>query len=308
MEALAKSKSFFITFYLILVSFLLSYPCHAKSKKSFLVQKGIVNVDGAAVYKNPNFDAPVIHYFKRGDKILMTTKIYPGVAGFGAFYKVRLDKKKFGYITDIEVIPQYQKVGSSLKRNDEFKNFSIKQKTQHLEDIYISRYIGVTGSWVGLAEKWGKKSFTKFIPFFGVKLTGPGFISEQFPWDFEILYNHRIPKFYRDIPLKNNRKVASAKGYNIQSQLIFNIPLSQTIFQLIYAGFGPTFIFRSLVLEISESNNLTKYQAQQLRSGFAFQFGFSRRLADNFLIRAEARYHMEESRYVSTALSIQRTF
>ena len=236
----------------------------------------------------------------------MTTKIYKGVGGFGTFYKTKLKNKKIGYITDIEVIPQYIKVGDKLRPNEEFKQFGLRERTKHLEDIYLSRYLGVSSSWVSLTEKWGEKTFTKFVPFLGLRLTGPKFISEQFPWDLEILINPFLPKYYKEIPLKEDKgNITDSSGFHIQSSLLFNLPLSQTIFRLIYAGLGPSFFFRNIELQSSEN---ASYNLKQLRLGATLQFGLAYRVYEKYLVRIEGRYHWEKTRYIATTLSFQKLF
>ncbi len=284
------------------------FPLTGTSEKrlsSTRIQWALVSVEKATVYKYANFDSPVIHHFKYSEKILITMKLYKGVGGFGTFYKTKLKNKKIGYITDIEVIPQYIRVGDHLRPNKEFQEFGLRERTKHLEDIYLSRYLGVSSSWVGLTEKWGKKSFTKFVSFFGFRLTGPKFISEQFPWDLEVLINPFLPSYYKDIPLKDIQTVIDHSGFHLQSSLVFNIPLSQTIFRLIYAGLGPCFFFRNIGLETSKNKS---YHLKHLRLGMVLQFGLAYRLSENYLIRVEGRYYMEKVSYVATNLSFQKLF
>ena len=287
--------------------FLLFLPLFSFSEtKPKRIQRALVSVEKSNVYEKPSFDSPVIGSVKYGSKILVTTKIYKGVGGFGAFYRTKLKNKKIGYITDIEIIPEYIIIGNKLRPNEEYKEFGLKEKTKHLEDIYLSRYLGGSASWVSLTEKWGKKTFTKFVPFFGLRLTGPKFISEQFPWDLEILVNPFLPKYYKEIVLKEDEgEIINSSGFHVQSSLLFNLPLSQTIFRLIYAGLGPTFFFRNITLETSENNS---YELKKLRLGATLQFGLAYRVYERYLFRIEGRYHWESSRYISAGLSFQKVF
>ncbi len=89
----------------------------SKSKRNVLkkykshLQNGYVIVPEGLIYKQPDFDAEQIFYFKLGTKVLMSKKIFSPPHRFGTFYKVFMKKPKkiVGYISEVDVIPEYNR-------------------------------------------------------------------------------------------------------------------------------------------------------------------------------------------------------
>ena len=72
---------------------------------------------------------------------------YEGIGGFGAFFKIRLAKKKYGYVADTDVAPKFspQKVGQNVKvkENPVFEQVEDMKKGRQKEPVYFTRYLGV---------------------------------------------------------------------------------------------------------------------------------------------------------------------
>ena len=83
------------------------------SKKSGSLQESYVIQINSKVYKRPDFDARHIYTVPAGTKALVSKKIFSPPSRFGTFYKVFLykDKKVVGYISEIDVVPRFEKDG-----------------------------------------------------------------------------------------------------------------------------------------------------------------------------------------------------
>lgn len=76
----------------------------------------------AFIYDHPDFDAKKIHSLRPGYKIIISKKIYYPVTRFGSFYKVYIKKprKIVGYISEIDVIPEFKKTKGEYVANPRF--------------------------------------------------------------------------------------------------------------------------------------------------------------------------------------------
>ena len=94
-----------------------------KKKRKRLLQNGYVIALKTLVYDKPDFDAKQIHALPSGTKTLMSKKIVRPKHRFGSFYKIFITepKKIVGYISEVEVIPQFVKYGKRYFPNPRYK-------------------------------------------------------------------------------------------------------------------------------------------------------------------------------------------
>ena len=107
------------------------------AQKKPLVQRGIVNEHRAIVYESQDFDSKQVIRLPRNKIIVLSTKIYRPQNLFGSFYKVYLNKpqKIRGYISEIDVIPQYKRTPDGVSVNEAYKEREsilkqVKKETQ----------------------------------------------------------------------------------------------------------------------------------------------------------------------------------
>ena len=88
-----------------------------------LIQRGIISESQAIVYQYPDFDAPQITIISKNKIIVMSTEIYRPKNLFGSFYKIFINKPKKmkGYISEVDVIPQYRKDKKRWSLNSVYK-------------------------------------------------------------------------------------------------------------------------------------------------------------------------------------------
>ena len=98
--------------------------------KSHLQHGYIIAAEGL-IYKKPNFDSEQIFYLTSGTKALLSKKIFTPSHRFGTFYKIFIKKPKkiVGYISEVDVIPEYESK-SKNKSNPKYKLVE-KQLTKH---------------------------------------------------------------------------------------------------------------------------------------------------------------------------------
>ena len=107
-------------FLLVVLLFSTSFSW-AKSFKS-LIQRAYVTQSQAIVYKAPDFDSEQAAALPRDRVIAISTKIYRPKNLFGSFYRVFVNKpyRIRGYISEVDVIPQFKKTKKGLKKNPKY--------------------------------------------------------------------------------------------------------------------------------------------------------------------------------------------
>ena len=116
------------------------------------LQKGYVTAVDSLIYKEPDFDTEQIFYLRSGNHVTMSKKIFTPSHGFGTFYKVFIKKPKIviGYVSEVDVIPEYKR--KTMELNSEY--------------VFLKKQIDKTGRFKMPIKKEGKafakKSKQKF--------------------------------------------------------------------------------------------------------------------------------------------------
>lgn len=95
------------------------------------IQRAVVTEHQAIVYKQPDFDAEQIMRLPHNRIVAVSTKIYRPKNLFGSFYRIFINKprKIRGYVSEIDVLPQYKKSKEGYFLNKEYqkKEKALKQ-------------------------------------------------------------------------------------------------------------------------------------------------------------------------------------
>ena len=188
------------------------------AKKSRYLQKAYVLQMNSQIYDQPHFDAQPIYIVPAGGKILISRKIFIPPSKFGTFYKVFIhkDKKVVGYISEIDVVSQFEK-GDQNKINPRYailrtrlksgnKAGEIPSQTDKAKWPVSSDFQGQDAkkkkgnrfAGLSLLAKWdGEKSIKGFLA--GVKLSGYGFLSSSLNMDMNIMSDVEFKQFYFDL-------------------------------------------------------------------------------------------------------------
>lgn len=294
---------------LFLISFVLfvGFSSHADPLKQ-KVQKGTVITDGAVVYKNNSFDAEIVTYAEAGRKVVLSRKIYSAVDGFGTFYKIRIELGVYGYISDVDVNPQFKPDKTSMQSADDGMGFNIDGEDDWGEDDYrtydnepllLKRWMGLGVNYTNVTESFDGKALASYENLFSLKLYGPRTLLKETPTDFEISILPKVPEYY--LTLSN---VKEASGFLVMGHWSLLLPLREFESFLIYYGAGLTFNYSSY--EIAGTSETVA--SEELRAGILGQLGMAIRLGKNFHLRGEGRYYYEEEKYLGAAVSLMKTF
>jgi hypothetical protein len=276
----------------------------AKAKDSKGDAKGqwaVVQTDGAAAYKVPNFDSPVLEYLESGRKVRISQKIFQGIGGFGAFYKVKISEKIFGYIADVDVVSEHKAKSSGRSIAAIQKNpFSRSPQAEDLDQvpIFFTRYMGgILGS-VNYAEKFSGNRLSSSEMIFGFRLSGPGALVDGLPLDFSLLFHSGAPTYYSERIAEGN-----PSGFFVISDIFMPYPFLQTSNTLVSWGLGLMGTYTRFNLLVKN----TIFDSQEARIGLAAQLGFTYRFG-KFAVRLEAKYYYEKTDYAGYFATLMRKY
>lgn len=283
--------------------------------KSAKVLHGKIAVDGAAIYASPDFDSEVIDYLNQGTVVPMTAKQFSGPSGLGLFHKVKTPGGKIGYVTDTDVQSMAPPGGKEAKpehdasRKDESdrrrKDEEERRRTDEVDDeaqkaktkpIYLTRWMGASLGMVDYTEKFSGSHLSEEDPFLGARLTGPGlFYKGMFPLDINIAFYPKPPTYLQKFG------TGSATGFLAIGDFTFILPFTETKHSLWTYGIGLMWTFSDYKVSVAGQG----YDSEDLRIGLDLDVGYGYRFGKN-LVRADLKYYIEKSQYLSEIITYQR--
>lgn len=93
------------------------------NKQQPSIQRAVVTEHNALIYNRPDFDSRQIFKLPRNKIIVISTQIYRPKHLFGSFYRIYINKpqKVRGYISEVDVLPQYVQSKRGLSKNPAYK-------------------------------------------------------------------------------------------------------------------------------------------------------------------------------------------
>lgn len=259
-------------------------------------QRAIVQSDGAAVYAQPDFDAPVMDYMNQGTSVVISRAPVKGSGGFGSFYKIQLKGKGIGYIADVDVVPSLKKTATKkLEANPDYEALDDERRNPNREPLFFSRYLGAVIGTVGFSEKFSGKTFRSDMTMFGIKATGPGVLIDGPPIDATFLFSPEIPDYYFDLASSD------PSGFFLLGEIIPLFPLMEWHEGLIHFGLGLMWTYTHFSVRV----RTTSFDSQELRMGLTLPLAFNWRFRSKYVLRAEAKYYWEKTEYLGYWLSLQ---
>lgn len=256
-----------------------------------------MEVDGAAIYSKPSFDAPVINYLKAGTKLLATVQRVKGIGGFGLFYKVKTTGGEVGYVADTDLITEFNPRNTKkkpVKKNPVYEEVKEAQENPHQEPVYFTRYIGGGVGYLGFTEKFSGKEFSSNVMMFNFKMSGPGTLFDGPPLDFNFSFSPSAPDYYE----KFSR--GPAGGFFIFTDLLLNLPLIELNKGLVFYGVGIMTVYTQFKPVVST----TTFDSQEIRMGAAVSLGYAHRFG-KYALRWDSKYYFEKTDYFGHWLSFQ---
>lgn len=293
-------------------------PSRPTAPKRDSGQNAIVVVDGAAVYESANFDSPVMDYLDRGKSVFVSRKLYKGAGGLGAFYKMRVRKGVFGYITDVDVqvsgkAARPEKSRPVTKAQEEADPNDPTQIQPDIEDatprdpspggvgIYLTRYLGASIAQYTYAEEIAKKTVSGPLTAFGLKMTGPGDMLGGLPLDLEINVSTSVPSEF-------TKYYQSASGFMLLGHAMAVLPAMETKSFMIYYGLGIASRYSRFDIVLKNNANKKALDSQELTIGAAGELGAAYAFSRRYVLRADVRYYLEAESYPGFAVAFQVKF
>jgi len=285
---------FFKTF-LFLFLFFVSLGAGAQSQKAKVIN------EGAQVYKDADFDAPVLTQLKAGQvyDISLKTK--------GPFYKIRIKPGLTGWIADTDVRtgkaagvktpPDAGKkpVPEKTPKKDEKNEFLEKKPTR---SFYGSRYRGPVLAYLTYNENTMGDLRSQNLPFYGFKVQGPHtMFTGDLRTDADFLFHFGAPSYYE----KGTGFPAS--GWIFITDFVFETAYPQSKWHMLTFGFGPMFKYSHYQVTLLQNSKQVSYSLDDMNLGAVFDGGLAFRIADTYALRFNVKYYWEKTKYWGGSLT-----
>jgi len=265
------------------------------------VVKVVVILQGALVYKDADFDAPVLAELKQGTVFDVSSKKK------GYFYRIRVKPGVIGYISDVDV-----RITSDKKLKEEkvaaqkasLKKESPSEPEPPRKPFLNRRYRGLAFEMMSYTESTLGANRTAQVPFFGLKWSGMNtMFSGEIYTDANILAAFTAPKYYQDYTSN------SASGWIMNMNFLFLNPQKQGRHHFTFFGFGPMFKYSHLDATLTNPTTLknSSYALDDMTLGAVFALGLAFEM-DRYALRSEVKYYLEAKQYASFGLSLQMDF
>jgi hypothetical protein len=270
------------------------------SKLKVATQVAIVQDGGATVFPSISFDSDPIAYLNPGQKVKASRKKYPGKEGFGLFYKVYISKSKSGYVSDVELIPQFTetKFTKREKENPEFDEVTKETEPQQ-EPLLFTRFMGLSLNSIQYKEAFAGGDLQSSTPFYGLKLTGPGYLFEEVPLDIDILLAPAPPDYYDRV-----LSTAPSSGLAIFSTLALKFPFIDLDNFHVYYSLGLLANYSRFKIQIGSNS----FDSQEFKVGLLGGLGAALRFRGRFFLQGDARYYYEKTEYWGYGISFGRQY
>nr|BFD62637.1 hypothetical protein BdHM001_13180 [Bdellovibrio sp. HM001] len=252
-------------------------------------QQATVVIDGALVYQDADFDAPVISTLKLGGVYSISTKKK------GPFYKIRLKPGYTGWISDTDIKPGVIKITAPEKTKPE-------REEKRKKPFFATRYRGPVLQYTNYMEDTLGKERTDGLLFYGAKFNGFNtmFTGEIYT-DANILFFFGAPSYYQDYTKR------SADGFIFIADFLLQTVMPQGKNMLFYYGFGPMFKYSHFNLDVPSGASNVSYSADDMSLGAVFDLGTALRMGD-WSLRGDVKYYWERTQYLAFGLSFSHDF
>ncbi len=265
----------------LLISLLFPLITWAQAQQATIIQ------DGALIYQDADFDAPVIDTLKRGQ----VHSISKGKKG--PFYKIRVKPGIVGWIADTDVKLGVVKIAPAEKNEGR-----LDKKETRKKPFFATRYRGPTLDFINYTEDTLGQERSEFMTFYGVKFNGYNTLFDgEIYTDGNILFSFGAPKYYSDVTKK------SADGFIVMADFLMQTVLPQSKTMLFYYGFGPMFKYSHFTIEVPSGAKSVSYAADDMTLGALFDLGLAFRF-ERLSVRADAKYYWERTRYYGFGLNL----
>lgn len=278
------------SFLILMTTFLLGTAAWAQSQKAQIVN------EGALVYKNADFDAPILTQLKAGQVYDVSLK------QMGPFYKIRLKPGLTGWIADNDL--RLSKGGAKTPpakagaKGDPKKPPAKEEKTSFIEkkrppkSFYATRFRGPVLGYLSYTEKTMDATRTENLPFYGFKVAGPNtMFGGDLRTDAEFMFHFGAPKYYE------KATGHGAGGWVFLTNFTFETASPQSKWHMLTYGFGPMFKYSHFEVTLLQNGKEISYSLDDMTLGAIFDVGLAFRIADTYALRFNVKYYWEKTQY-----------
>lgn len=285
-------------------------PKKPTKKKKKLAQWGYVKSDNAVVYQFPNFDSPIIESFPYKKKVRVSTRVYRGIGGLGAFYKVRIKRKVFGYVTDVDVslVPieqlekQQQGNEAPVDENNVWGSAQFDESdTPPPQSFFLTSYAGLGFSKLNYSEKVNNNTELGSISVLGLNYSGPTPLMGGFPLDIDVYFSAEAPSFYSNY-------FTSISGFMIHASGSIMVPAVEQKNWIVYYLGGVTLIYTSYAVIPNTTPSAPSIDSSELKMGPLAGLGGAMRFGERTVVRGSVKYYYEKESYLGFGASVQYRF
>lgn len=253
-------------------------------------QKATVITDGALVYQEADFDAPVILTLKRGDVFSVS------IGKKGPFYKIRIKPGTLGWVADTDVKPGVVKLTPLPEDKRLFDKSG--EKSPQKKPFFATRYRGPSFTYVNFTEDTLGQERSSFLPFFGAKFNGFNtVISGEIYTEGNIMFHFGAPSYYADVTKK------TAQGFVVISDFLLQTVSVLGKSQLFFYGLGPMVKYSHFEIQVPNGTSTSNYSADDLNLGVVANVGLAFRLGD-LSLRTDAKYFWERTKYYALGVNL----
>lgn len=272
--------------YFIFIFLLWGFPAFswAQAHKATVVQ------DGALIYQEADFDAPVIQKLRRGGVYDISK------AKRGPFYKIRLKPGVLGWIADSDIrLGAVKLAAPSAEKKSVDKSEEIKVRKK---PFFATRYRGPSLDYIYFTEDTLGKERSDSLLFYGIKFNGFNTVmSGEIYTEGNILLHMGAPAYYSEVTKK------SSDGFIFMANFLFQTVLPQSKWHMFYYGFGPMFKYSHFTLEVPDGARTLSYAADDMNLGAVFNLGLAFRIGSASL-RTDAKYYWERTKYYGLGMNL----
>jgi hypothetical protein len=272
---------------LLMILFFVGFGALAQSQKAMVIN------DGALVYKDADFDAPVMAQVKTGQvyDISLKTK--------GPFYKVRIKPGVLGWIADTDVrIGKGGKFTTTKKTDKKEVSDSFIEKKKRPRSFYASRYRGPVVSYLTYNENTMGDARSENLPLYGVRVAGPDtMFAGDLRTDAEFLFHSGAPSYYE------KGTGFPANGWIFLTDFIFETASPQSKWHMLTFGFGPMFKYSHYEVTLLQNTKQVAYSLDDMTLGAVFDLGLGFRIINAYALRFNVKYYWEKTKYWGGSLT-----
>lgn len=251
-------------------------------------QQATVVMDGALIYQDADFDAPVISTVNLGTVYSISTKKK------GPFYKIRLKPGHVGWIADTDIKPGVIKMEKPEAPNKEAQREARKKN----RPFFASRYWGPVLQYTNFTEDTLGQERNDGLLMYGVKFNGFNtMFSGEIYTDANILFHFGAPAYYSDYTKR------SADGFIFIADFLLQTVIPQGKNALFFYGFGPLFKYSHFNIDVPDGASNLSYSADDMTVGAVFDVGAAARMGD-FSLRLDGKYYWERTKYFAVGLNL----